>query len=104
VSFLSILYVLIWIVIGLGLIGAGVSVVRKANAGAGYVLAAAGLVALLATCCGKGLDIANDDFDETMFFLSSFVAWGRIVLVVLLAAVSLVLISNKIRAPRGREG
>jgi hypothetical protein len=56
----------IWVSFGLrtllllGWIGVGVTVVRQAHARSGYLLAAAGGVALLASCCVRGVYAAVD--------------------------------------------
>lgn len=92
------LYAAIWMLVGLGLVGVGVTVVRKAHPSAGYVLAGAGAVVLLGTCCGSGVSFANDSYDSTLNLVTSVVGWGRLLLVATLAAASIAMLANKLKA------
>lgn len=102
-EFIPWLYTLAFIAVGLAMLGAGVAFVRRAHPGAGYVLAAAGGILSLSACCMRGFMLWNDDPTQHLAPAATamVVALGRYgctFLALILAAVSIAMLANKLKA------
>ncbi len=94
------LFFVVRVLLMIALIGAGVTVIRQAHARSGYLMAAAGGLQLLTSCCVRGLNAGVEHtYDNMLLFqgltvLSSFgYAIG-----VILAIASLVGLANELNA------
>lgn len=90
---------LVHVAIGLGLVGVGATVARKAHAAAGYLLIGAGALEVVLTCCTRGLSMLARSQDVlALFTVVGVTGYARLFLVVLLVVIALVMLANKLKA------